>query len=1168
MSSTELPSTPSSTDSTLALHQENQSLQQQVTQQQLWFQEQAERDRILYCTALRIRESLNLSTVLTTTVEEVRHLLQTDRVLIYQFDADWSGAVAVEAVSDPHWSIFGQVVRDACFQAEWLNPYQQRQSKAVPDIYAAGLSDCYVQFLGQYAIRANLVVPILVNSKLWGLLIVQQCSAARAWPVEEVEFLERLSVQVAIAIQQATLLEQLQQSYHQLQAEAAERQRNVVALQKSEERWQLALWGSHDGIWDWDITTNQTFFSDRWKAMLGYDEGDIADAIEAWAERVHPEDWPQVNQAIRDHLSGKTPHYITEHRVLCKDGTYKWILNRGQALWNAQGRAVRMAGSSTDITERRLAEAALRQSEMTKQALIKAIPDMLIQMTRGGICLKVINREQVHFLSPLGLAEGANVSDLLPAVVAQERLHHVAQALESGETQIHEYQLEVDGELCYEEARIVPLQGDEALVVVRDVTGRKRAEEALAQQFRHAMLLRQITDEIRRSLDPEAIFQAAAQQIGQAFEINRCYILNYSPDSIPQTPLVAEFLAEGTVSMKDVPLLVAHNRYLQQVISQEKAIVSNDIYADPLLVGMEPLCQQLQIKSMLTIGTFYQGRPNGIIGLHQCDRNRQWTTAEVELLEAIAAQVGIALAQAELLKREVQRSQELTHKNFALAKAKREAESASRAKSEFLANMSHEIRTPMNAIMGFTELLGDRLQTPEARSYLEAIASSGKTLLTLINDILDLSKIEAGKLDLTYELVNLRSVVHDIQHIFSLKAAEKGLQLQICIDDSVPKAIYIDDVRLRQILFNVVGNALKFTEAGYVKIQLRGHFYFEAKEPRYWLELAVEDTGIGIAPDQQRSIFEAFVQSAGQSTRKYGGTGLGLTITQRLTQMMGGSIFLRSQLGQGTLFNLIFPNLVPVQCSLTSPAETSTKDALNQFPPVTLLVIDDVPTNCEVIQGYFAHTHHCVLTAKTGQEGIYLARTHRPDLILLDLKMPTTDGYEVAKWLKQDSLTQSIPIILFTASFQQADLVQAGQLCQGVLHKPINRTQLIYLFRNLFPCSPSAPGSAQSPNTSCTSQGSSTTDIVSQAELMAQLHQEERTHWSTLHKTLRTPDLEDFVTRLQAWGAKHQCQELLAYAETLKEQIDSFDWEKIPDTVNYFPMLRQALKTIQKLTPD
>lgn len=1159
MSSTESSPTSSADPKVSALHQENQTLQQQVNQQRLWLQEQAERELVLYRMALRIRESLNLSTALTTTVEEVRHLLQTDRALIYQLDSDQTGFVSVEAVSSPHWSILSQVVSDECFQAEWLAPYRQRRSKAVSDIYAAGLSGCYVRFLEQYSIRANLVVPILINSTLWGLIIAHHCTAVRPWQAEEVEFLERLSVQVAIAIQQATLLEQVQQSYHQLEAEVAERQRNVIALQKSEERWQLALQGSHDGIWDWDITTNQVFFSSRWKAMLGYDERDIADAIEAWADLIHSEDRPQVKQVLQDHLNRKTPHYSTEHRVLCKDGTYKWILDRGQALWDSQGTAIRIAGSSTDITERRLADAALRQSEMTKQALIKAIPDMLIQMKRDGTYLKVINQEQVHFQSPQGLSEGANVYDLLPRPVAQQRLDRVAKALESGETQVHEYQLEVDGELCYEESRIVPLQADEVLLVVRDVTDRKRAEEALAQQFRQATLLRQITNEVRRSLEPEAIFQAAAQQIGWTFQTNRCHIFTYTIDPVPQMPLAAEFLTEGTGSMQDAPILVSHNRHLQQVLTQEKAVVSNDVYADPLLTEMESLSRQLQLKSMLAIGTFYQGKPNGVIGLHQCDRYRQWTIDEIELLEAIAAQVGIALAQADLLNREIQRSQELSYKNSALAKAKREAESASRAKSEFLANMSHEIRTPMNAILGFTELLGGMLQTEEAKSYLKAIATSGKTLLALINDILDLSKIEAGKLDLNYEPVNLRGVVREIQHIFSQKTAEKGLQLLACIDDSVPEGIYIDDIRLRQILFNVVGNALKFTDTGYIKIRIRGQAYFEADTPRYWLELGVEDTGIGIAREQRRSIFEAFVQSAGQSSRKYGGTGLGLTITQRLTQMMGGSIFLHSQVGQGSTFNFIFPDLMPVQLSQTLPAEPSSDNDLNQFSPSTFLLIDDILANRELVRGYFAHTQHRILTAEEGQEGIRLARTYQPDLILLDLKMPSIDGYDVAKQLKQDPLTKNIPVILFTAS-HQTDSAQSGLLYQGFLYKPASRTQLVHLLHNFLPPSltPSTPeGSGPTPMPSNSLLGEQS---FNRAELLAQLCQEEETHWATVHKTLKTPDLEDFVNRLQTWAKAYHCQELQLYADTLKDQMDRFDWEKIPHTVSRFPTIRQALE--------
>lgn len=855
------------------LHRQNQLLRQQ-----------AERDRIFYTTALHIRESLDLESILRTTVEEVRQLLQSDRVLVYQFDPSWHGQVAIEAVSNPRWSILGQMVEDACFRPEWAAPYQNRQFRATADIQASDLSPCHIQFLATLQVKANLVMPILVQQALWGLLIVHHCTAPHKWQSEEISFVQQLSVQSAIAIQQALLLSQLQESNRKLMA-----------------------------------------------------------------------------------------------------------------------------------------------SEATQTALIRAIPELLVHLRKDGTYLKVINREKVKFLAAQDSYIGQTIFDVLPPAVAQGRIAAVHRALQTGETQVHEYQLVVDGKVCHEESHIVPLNANEVLVAVRDVSDREQAQASLAKQLHQALVLRQITDEIRSCLEPKAIFQAAAQQIGQAFQVDRCHIMAYAFPASHGGPLVAEFLSSGYCSMGDVEVASQENRHFQQVLSQEQAVVSHNVYTDPLLSEMTLVCRRIQLKSMLAVGTFYQGKPNGIIGLHQCDRYRQWTADEVELIEAIAAQVGIALAQAELLQLETERSQELIQKNVALDQAKQEAESANRAKSEFLANISHEIRTPMNAVLGFTDLLRGLVSEPDAKGYLDAIAASGKTLLTLINDILDLSKIEAGKLQLQYEAVDLRSLLQEIQQIFSLEAANKNLELLVHIDPQMPEKVFIDDIRLRQILFNVVGNALKFTEAGYVKISAQGQPYCQHHQSYYWLQLTVDDTGIGIAPNQQQSIFDAFVQATGQRTRKYGGTGLGLAITQRLTRMMEGDIFLQSCLGQGSRFSFVFPNLRASSTVQIEPAAYSPAVAAAETQP------------------------------------------------------------------------------------RESAAPAASPICD-------------------------LPG------------------------LLDKLYQEEMTAWATLQKTLKTPDLEAFVTRLQGWAEEHQSAALKQYAATLKQQLEQFDWENIPSTVACFAALRQRLQ--------
>ncbi|MDH5717568.1 MAG: ATP-binding protein [Spirochaetia bacterium] len=376
-----------------------------------------------------------------------------------------------------------------------------------------------------------------------------------------------------------------------------------------------------------------------------------------------------------------------------------------------------------------------------------------------------------------------------------------------------------------------------------------------------------------------------------------------------------------------------------------------------------------------------------------------------------------------------------------LIKAKIAAEAANKAKSDFVANMSHEIRTPMNAIMGFTNILNEKISDPQHKSYLKSINSASKTLLTLINDILDMSKIEAGALDIQYNAFNPHEMLKDIKSVFEQKISEKNIEFILDIEPQIPGGLIHDEIRLRQILLNLIGNAVKFTEKGYVKLSVTKE-YTEEDTSKINLKFSVEDTGIGIKKEDQDNIFKAFLQSKDQSHSKYGGTGLGLTITKRLVEMMGGTISLESEQGKGTKFYLNIKNV-----AIASIEIDKKKDNINDknfvFEEAKILVVDDIAENRELVKGYLEKYDFDMIEAENGEIGVNLAETHQPNLIFMDMRMPVMDGYDAIKILKEKENTKQIPIIALTASGMKSSEEKIKTITEGYLRKPIHKKDLI-----------------------------------------------------------------------------------------------------------------------------
>ncbi len=757
------------------------------------------------------------------------------------------------------------------------------------------------------------------------------------------------------------------------------------------ERAALVIGAASEGMYDWDISGDHLWVSERLNEMFGFAAGELKSG--SWFERIASDHRDAYADAIREHFRGVTPRFECEYQIRDAVGELRWVCDRGQAVRDGSGRAIRLVGAIDDISRRRVAESE-RQTSEERYALA-------VSASNEGIYDLDLDTGRIYY-SPrlISIMELADVEMTTPE-------HWLAR--------IHP-----DDRSGYEEAIREHVRGDTDHMecVYRYLSGtgdwrwaRQRGLVARRPDG-HAYRLAGSTGDITETVRLQNDLDRTRQQLQDAMEsMSEGLVLFDANDEIVlHNSKYREYFAAG--AGEDVADLVRPGTSFESIIREA---FQRGMFPD---VGDD---EDAWVETRLD-------RRRSMV--EQRLELRQNTGMWLQINERRTSEGGVVSIYTDVT--------ELKQRELELGVARDQAEAATAAKSEFLANMSHELRTPLNAIIGLTEMLIEDAEDDGVDDQIEPlgrIKRAGTHLLHLINEILDLSKIEAGRMEIVDEQVELGPLLTDIALTAETLAALNTNELSVEIGDDLGQ-IRGDTVRLRQIALNLVSNACKFTERGKVAVRAERFPGVDGDE----LHVSVEDSGIGITEEQIERLFRDFSQADSSMSRRFGGTGLGLAISRRLAVMMGGDVRVASTIGVGSTFTLVLPYRSATSSSVIHGDARSSELSGLVGDGATVLVIDDDATSRDLVRRVLVAEGFDVISASGATDGLQRARAVRPDLITLDVVMPGTDGWDLLRQLKADPELSGVPVVMLTVVDEPAKGFALG--ASDYLSKPLRRDEL------------------------------------------------------------------------------------------------------------------------------